>query len=221
MQRYKVDYQNKWEFENGFYLTCETGRIGKLLNHYELYKQLESVQGDIYEFGVYKGASLVRLASFRELCETTTHRKIYGFDVFGKFPDELALESDLEFVQRFEQAGGNGISEADLQEVFKRKEITNIELIAGDLFDTLPKHIEKIDKPKIALLHVDVDVYEPTKYILESLWEFIEPGGIVMLDDYKMVEGGTIAIDEFLSDKKEEVRTCKFYKAPHYLVKDN
>ena len=67
MSHYKVNKSMKWDYENGFYLTCETGRIGKLLNHLEIYKKIMDLPGDILEFGVYKGTSLVRLLTFRDL----------------------------------------------------------------------------------------------------------------------------------------------------------
>ena len=102
MENYKIDLSKKWDYENGFYLTCETGRIGKFLNHLEIYKKIINLPGDVLEFGVYKGTSLIRLISFRDLFEHPNSRKIIGFDAFGKFPDELNLESDKEFVERFE-----------------------------------------------------------------------------------------------------------------------
>ena len=63
MKNYSVDISKKWDYENGFYLTCETSRIGKFLNHLEIYNHILGIEGDILEFGVYKGASLVRLLS--------------------------------------------------------------------------------------------------------------------------------------------------------------
>ena len=98
MENYKVDPALKWDYENGFYLTCETGRIGKFLNHLEIYKKIIDLPGDVLEFGVYKGTSFVRLISFRDLLEETDVRKLIGFDAFGKFPDNLDLESDKTFV---------------------------------------------------------------------------------------------------------------------------
>ena len=59
-KNYSVDTSKKWYYENGFYLTCETGRIGKFLNHLEIYKKILSVEGDIIEVGVYKVICLVR-----------------------------------------------------------------------------------------------------------------------------------------------------------------
>jgi len=67
MDNYKINYNEKYEYENGFYLTCDTGRIGKLMNHLEIYKKIIDLPGDVIEFGVFKGGSLVRLLSYREL----------------------------------------------------------------------------------------------------------------------------------------------------------
>jgi hypothetical protein len=103
---YTVDETRKWEYENGFYLTCPTSRIGKLMSHLEIYRRITDLPGDVLEFGVYKGTSLVRLLSFRHLLENDFSRKVVGFDAFGKFPDKLSLESDREFVKKFESGGG-------------------------------------------------------------------------------------------------------------------
>ena len=108
MKHFSVDYSQKWDYENGFYLTCETGRIGKFISHLELYKQIINIPGDVFEFGVYKGTSLVRWLSFRDLLENSTSRKVYGFDAFGKFPEDMVFESDKDFAQNFENNGGWG-----------------------------------------------------------------------------------------------------------------
>jgi len=39
MKNYTVNVSNKWDYENGFYLTCDTSREGKVLNHLEIYKK--------------------------------------------------------------------------------------------------------------------------------------------------------------------------------------
>ena len=83
---YSIDKEKKWDYENGFYLTCGKGRIGKLLNHFEIYKKILDKPGDVLEFGVFKGTSFMRLLYFRDLLENETSRKIIGFDIFGKFP---------------------------------------------------------------------------------------------------------------------------------------
>ena len=59
---------NPWQYENLFYLTSDK-RILKLLDHYEIYKKILKVKGDIVECGVFKGASLIRFLTFRDLIE--------------------------------------------------------------------------------------------------------------------------------------------------------
>jgi hypothetical protein len=41
--------------------------------------------------------------------------------------------------------------------------------------EILPKFLADSPAKRIAILHIDVDVYEPTKFILENLWERLVP----------------------------------------------
>lgn len=219
MENYTVDLSKKWDYENGFYLTCETSRIGKFLNHLEIYRKILELPGDVLEFGVYKGCSLVRLLSFRNLLENENSRKIFGFDAFGKFPNSLELESDRQFVQKFENAGGYGISKAELELHLNNKGFKNYELIEGDILRTIPEFILSNEHRKISLLHIDVDVYEPTKAILECFWDRIVKGGILMLDDYGTVDGETKAVDEFFKNRDIVFQKPRFNYIPSYIIK--
>lgn len=214
-----ADFNKKWEYEIGFYLTCEKERIGKFLNQLEIYKQIVDVPGDIVEFGVYKGSSFMRLLAFRDLLEPNSNRKLIGFDVFGKFPKDLKLESDLDFVQRFENEGGDGMSISELEGHLKNKKAANCELVPGDIMKTLPEFVQQKSNLKLSLIHIDVDVYEPSKLILELLWDKLEVGGILMLDDYGTVEGETKAVDEFFAGKAK-INNLPYYRVPAYIVKE-
>ncbi|MCZ2845468.1 MAG: dTDP-6-deoxy-L-hexose 3-O-methyltransferase, partial [Candidatus Bathyarchaeota archaeon] len=114
------DIEKNFEYENGFYLTSDITRIGKLLAHYELYKLIIDLPGNIIECGVYKGTSLIRFSSFREILESPYSRKIIGFDAFGKFPEQQQY-SDASYIKKFESIGGFGISVDELKKVFQYK----------------------------------------------------------------------------------------------------
>lgn len=75
-----------WDAENAFYLYSSPNRIDKILSQFEIYRRILDKPGAIVECGVYKGASLMRLATFRRLLENDNARKIYGLDAFGMFP---------------------------------------------------------------------------------------------------------------------------------------
>lgn len=194
-----------WDYENGFYLTSHVTRLAKMLAHYELYKMIVRLPGHILECGVYKGASLLRFATFREILESPYSRKIVGFDAFGRFPEEGEDARNRAFIERFAAEGGDGISRESLLEVLAHKGFQNIELIEGNVCSTVPKYVTDHAELKIALLHVDVDVYRPTQVVLDQLFDRIVPGGLLVMDDYGAVAGETQAVDEFFQKTQREL----------------
>jgi hypothetical protein len=212
------DAERAFDYENGFYLTSPLSRIGKLLGHYELYKRITTLPGEIVECGVYKAASLLRFLSFRELLESPDSRKVIAFDAFGRFP-VAGDQEDRAFIQRFEQEGGEGIPVAELRRVLAHKGFRNTELVAGDINQTVPAYVKSHLELRIALLHIDVDCYEPSVTILEHLFHRIVPGGLLVLDDYGKVAGETRAVDEFLHRHPHQLQKLPICHVPTYLVR--
>lgn len=194
---------NCFEYENGFYITSHNTRISKIISHYELYKMILGLPGHIVECGVYKGTSLIRFAVFREMLESPYSRKIIGFDIFGKFP-KSGDKDDIAFVEKFEDEGGEGMSKIELEKVLMHKNIANVELIQGNILESVPDYVNNHPEMKICLLYIDVDIYEPTKIILENLFEKVVKEGLIIFDDYATIAGETRAVDEFLKNKKIE-----------------
>jgi hypothetical protein len=216
------DPKKSYYYENAFYLTCQPSRIAKLIAHYELYKLSIGVPGAIIECGVFKGASFIRFASFRHLFETSESRDLFAFDIFGKFP-ETSFDPDKEKLQEFITAAGDeSISKDQLLDVLESKECQRkIKLVEGDILETVPKFVEKHPELKISLLHLDVDIYEPSRCILEHLFPCLSQGGILVLDDYSIFPGATKAVDEFFLNRSEKVRKLPYCYAPHYIIKEN
>lgn len=99
-----------WDYENGFHWFSSPLRLAKLIGHYELYRRTVNFPGSVAEFGVYKGNSLIQLATFRNMLEFPQSRKIYAFDIFGEFPKEnVKNKNDLKFIERFSAEGGDGL----------------------------------------------------------------------------------------------------------------
>ena len=222
MNTYKIPKNiDKWDFENSFYLTCENNRISDFISHLELYKMILKLPGDVLEFGVYKGKSLIQFLSCREYYENFESRSIVGFDAFGKFPsDELKkIDSDQFFSIKHDENEGYGISKSDLDIFLKKKKFSNYSLIRGDILKTLPDYLKNNPEKRFSLIHIDVDVYEPTKYILENTWDKIVEGGVLMLDDYGTVEGETKAVDEFLHNKNILIQKLPYKYKPSFIIK--
>ena len=165
------------------------------------------------------GFKNIELSGGTEYYENFESRSIVGFDVYGKFPDDLKLDSDKSFIKRFEKDGGYGISEPDLDMFLKKKNFSNYSLIRGNILKTLPDYLKNNPEKKFSLIHIDVDVYEPTKHILENTWDKIVKGGVLILDDYGTVEGETIAVDEFIHNKNILIQKLPYKYKPSFIIK--
>tara|TARA_B100001057_G_scaffold385847_1_gene392663 strand:+ start:2178 stop:2819 length:642 start_codon:yes stop_codon:yes gene_type:complete len=211
---------NSWEYENQFYLTSDKKRILKLLDHYEIFKKILKIKGDIIECGVFKGASLIRFLTFRDLIEKKINkRKIIGFDAFGKFPYQKNNKAGINFAKKHDANIGIGININSLKKILKKKKIKNYKLVKGDVLKTLPTYLKNNKRLKISLLHLDLDLYEPTKFVLNSLYKYISKNGIILIDDYSHIKATTLAIDEFLKNKKLKIHRVSKNGRPYFIQK--
>jgi hypothetical protein len=214
------DFSKAYDYENNFYLSCENSRLSKFIAHFELFKMVQNLPGAIVECGVFKGASLVRFAGFRDLFGNSYSRKVIGFDIFGEFP-ETEYEDDQKYRKGFinETGGGISIEVEQLEEVFRHKKLENFELIKGDVTKTVPEYVKNNPHLKIALLNMDTDVFEPAVAILNNLYSRIVRGGILIVDDYGVFPGETNAVDDFFKDKNVEILKFPFAVTPCYIIK--
>ena len=205
-------------YENGFYLTSDITRLAKAMGHFDLYRLITNLPGQIVECGIFKATSLVRWATFRELLESPFSRQIIGFDIFGDFPrHEDALDND--FAARHDAVAGAGLSVAQVREVLAYKGIRNVKLIAGDVVETVPAYVAAHPELRIALLHVDVDVYKPSKAVLDALYELVVPGGLLIFDDYGTVAGETRAVDELVQAYGLTLQKLPYTHTPSFIRK--
>tara|TARA_B100001245_G_scaffold11323_1_gene7797 strand:+ start:1955 stop:2608 length:654 start_codon:yes stop_codon:yes gene_type:complete len=212
------NFHKSFDYENNFYLSCDNSRIGKMIAHYELFKLSSKIPGCIIECGVFKGASLIRFATFLKLLKS--NKKIIAFDTFGKHTT-TKISSDHKRRKILLSHGKEAISEKQLMNILKRKGLEkNIQLIKGDITETVPNYLKLNPKLKISLLNLDVDFYEPSMSILKNFYPKLSKGGILMLDDYGVWDGETMAVDEYFIDKKIKIRKHMFSKTPSYIIKN-
>jgi O-methyltransferase len=169
-----------------------------------------NIAGDIVECGVWKGGSMMLIAR-RLLQLKKSDRKLFLFDTFEGMsePDEkdvsavdnstakdlLAKENRLE--------GDNVWCYSSLDEVKSNLNKTNYPV--EKLFYFKGKVEETLPEPSIgniALLRLDTDWYESTKHELETLYDKLVEGGVLIIDDYGHWSGSKKAVDEFIEKRK-------------------
>ena len=212
----KVDESDRAFYENAFYWTSSPKRFRKILAHWELYRRTLDVPGVIIELGVFKGPSLIRLAAYQSLLGDG--RALYGFDTFGTFPETQNID-DKEPRRKFvELAGDTSIGVNDLRDILDRQSDNNVILVEGDICETLPSFVDQHRDMSVAMVHLDVDIYEPSLCAVKTLWPLMSPGAIMMLDDYDTFPGQCRAVHEAIDNPK--VQTLEYTNAPTFMVKE-
>jgi O-methyltransferase len=71
----------------------------------------------------------------------------------------------------------------------------------------IPDRFPDVKDKKFSLVHVDVDLYEPTLDSFKFFYPRMSKGGLIVCDDYGYAScpGAKKAMDEFFADKKEKV----------------
>ena len=72
---------------------------------------------------------------------------------------------------------------------------------------------------RFPFLNLDVDLYEPSKVILEYLWPLMSPGGIMLLDDYAKFPGETKAADDYFGGMEIEIKPWPGIISPWFVEK--
>ncbi len=168
----------------------------------EKIEQTKELKGSIAEVGVYKGGTAKIIFD-----NMISGEKLFLFDTFTGIPNKS--DSDNEH-------GVGDFSDSCYDQIVEHfKDFSNVEIHKG----IFPQDTGKaIGKRKFKLVHLDVDTYLSYKEGLEFFYNKMVVGGIIILDDYKesTCEGATLAVDQFLADKKEVVQFSNSY----YIVKE-
>lgn len=234
-----VAYQKRVEnyFENSVGSTYEklfsfakyvpTKEIRKFLYRHEIYKQILDVHGSIVEAGVLYGGGLMTWAHFTEIYEPTHFlRKIIGFDTFQGFPSISALDNTR--LSENVREGGYAVDTYDdlkeCSQVFQSNcflsHIPKVQLIRGDVSETLPRYLEENPHLVVSLLHLDLDLYEPTKVMLKHLLPRIPKGGVIAFDEMNQDtwQGETIAVMEEIGIPNLRLKRCAFGTTLSYAI---
>jgi hypothetical protein len=206
--------------------------MGRMFARYEAFRLVKDLPGCVVELGVFRGESLLMFAKLVELLNANDRScRVIGFDNFrgfeGLHPKDGGVDKKSD-----RRVGGWNPSDyyLDLQllvHAFDHDRSAGhkprIELVEGNIVETVPKYVE--DKPglKIKLLHLDCDVYEPTLIGLKCLYDRVVRGGVVLLDEYGLPEfpGETAAVDEYFGDRRPLIRKFPFYTTPGgYIIKE-
>ena len=195
--------------------------VATFLYKADLFQRILNVHGSIFEFGVWMGGGLFTWAHLSAVYEPFNYqRRVVGFDTFEGFP-RVDPEDEAAGTSRLAHAGAFAVEgiEADLRratELFDLNRplshIPKIELVRGDVNDSVARYLEQQPHTIISLLYLDLDLYQPTKRVVELLWDRVPRGGIIAFDELNSPEwpGETQAALETIG-----IDTLRLERAPY------
>lgn len=155
-----------------------------------LLRLADGLPGDTAECGVYEGASSWFVCDhFRG-----SGKAHHAFDSFAGLSEPAHVDGC--YWQR-----------GDLTTVEARARATLAGFDARIYPGWIPARFAEVGNRRFCFVHVDVDLYGPTKASLEFFYPRLVPGGIIVCDDYGFVTcpGATRAMDEFMAGRPEPI----------------
>lgn len=120
-------------------------------------------QGEIVEFGVYRGESLLYLAE-------NTKRPVWGFDSFCGF-------AESSFWSKITDDGRKSVPLPKMLNQYKY-------LVPGFFEHTLTPWLNKAKVKEISFIHYDAADYHAAKYVFKTLKPYLTPGCVLVCDEF-------------------------------------
>jgi len=172
------------------------------------------LDGDLYEFGVYKGHTLISIALL--LKKLGSNKRVYGFDSFAGLNNYSEQDKFINFKKYENTIFQRSLVEQSLlakhlKEIISKDKINSKNISSSGQFDDASYEdlIEKINSlgldnitiikgdfeetvpkffssgnKKIFSANIDCDLYRGYKTCLPDVAEYLIPGGYVHLDEY-------------------------------------
>ena len=173
----------------------------------QLIKQVIHIEGDLIECGVVGGRRLLRTAAFVNI--VTPEKTLHGLGNFERDVEVGPAPGTF-------RPGRHVLN--FLARVFGRRDSrhrivglasdlhANLKLYAGYFEETL----SQVGEGPFCFVHLDCGVYDSYLTCLETLYDRVVPGGIILIDDYQSPDwpGATRAADEFFANRVESLQRC-------------
>lgn len=154
---------------------------------WQLVKESSKLEGALIEIGVWRGGSGCLIAKQAELMGIKD--TVYLCDTFSGVVKAGSNDSTYK--------GGEhaDTSEKIVEGVVKKLNLQNVKVLSGIFPDETG---DGVSESKFRFCHIDVDVYQSAKDILEWIWSKMVIGGVIVFDDYasNACEGITKLVNE-------------------------
>jgi SAM-dependent methyltransferase len=198
----KAGPRELWSVVDHYPLYVGVYTLSRFLAIADLLRSTLDTPGHVVEFGSWRGANLLHLAKLLRIFDPHSMKQVYCFDSFEGLTT-FAPQDGSATAHRNMYRG----SYEELLEAIALYEMQNeIVIHKGEIGETLPRMLAESPALTFSFAYCDVDLYDPTRHILEQLHGRLSPGGLFVFDEYgfDMFPGETVAVNEFLRDHADQ-----------------
>jgi hypothetical protein len=163
---------------------------------YQFTRLIADIPGDTAECGVFEGAGSYAICS-AVASHGRTPRQHFVFDSFEGLSQPASFDGDA--WRAGDLCRGLDVVRANLAS------FENVRYHKG----WIPEVFQQVESSTstFALVHIDVDLYQPTLDSIQFFYPRTNPGGLIVCDDYGFTTcpGATQAVDEFLASRREKM----------------
>jgi hypothetical protein len=214
----KID-QNNYRYEILYDKYKEFTMVPKpfFILNLDLCNQYKHIQGDYVECGVWRGGMSAAISEV-----LGGEHQLHLFDSFEGLPaaKEIDGKEALEWQASKESPDYYDNCAADESYALKalaKADCINYKIYKGWFESTLATYPQN----SIAILRLDGDWYDSIRVCLDHLFQYVSPGGIIILDDYYSWDGCAKAVHDYLSITKNSSRLHEWKgKLPYIIKKD-
>jgi hypothetical protein len=148
----------------------------------------ERLGGDYFEFGVYRGSTFAHADRLTRRHLPCSSMRLFGFDSFQGLPSPTGMEGATgEFLE-----GDFSCALPEVRENLDRRGVdwSRLHLVEGWFDETLNHDLKATLRPApVAIALIDCDLYRSTLSVLEFLEDLLQPGSILLFDDWDCFGG--------------------------------
>ncbi|MCU0934752.1 MAG: TylF/MycF family methyltransferase [Gammaproteobacteria bacterium] len=161
----------------------------------EYARMVQSLPGVMAECGCFRGASAYFMAS------AAPDTPLLLFDSFAGLSEPKIEDRPSDSHKLVWTRGALAASEQVVREVLR--DFTQVRYFKG----WIPERFAEVAGETFKLVHIDVDLYEPTLECIRFFYPRLVRGGVIVLDDYgsTLCPGAFRAVSEYMAGKPEYV----------------
>ena len=168
-----------WLADKSFMQTYEIIQAHTLVDLYRCYELwtlvdfVKNVPGDFLEVGVWRGGTSALV--LEKMKQTNVDATLYACDTF-----EGVVKTSKEDTS-YTDGAHSDTSFEHVETLLNQIDDSRHKILVGIFPDDV---FSQVENNTYCYVHIDVDVYQSAKDVFHSIWDKVNPGGIVVFDDY-------------------------------------